>query len=64
MYGDVERGMPPPVLGEPSNYGSACVFQEDRWNLMEPNGYGFEVKVSRRADAFFLDEDYLPIRGY
>lgn len=63
MYGDVERGMP--VLGEPSNYGSACVFQEDRWNLMEPNGYGFEVKVSRREPTlFFLDEDYLPIRGY
>lgn len=27
------------------NYGSACVFQEDRWNLMEPNGYSFKVKV-------------------
>jgi len=43
----------PPVPGEPSNRGSACVFREDRWNLMEPNGYGFEVKVSRRAGAFF-----------
>ena len=29
------------------------VVQEDRWNLMESNGYGFEVKVSRRAESFF-----------
>lgn len=65
MYGNVERGMPatwPPVPGKSSNYGSACVFQEDRWNLMEPNGYSFEVKVSlaksRRVFFFFNYETF------
>lgn len=47
---------PPPVREEPSNYGSACVFQEDRWNLMEPNGYGFEVKVSRGESRRIFSE--------
>lgn len=48
------------------NYGSACVFQEDRWNLMEPNGYSFEVKVclslSRRADTFLFLSLFFQLR--